>query len=325
LAGSQVWGMVQSYRIVRIIANFVLTTMAISRYRGGGVNESIRIRRAYSRQRIAMLSSAGPTDNNAIQAKAPRATLFIATPCFGGLVTTGYMSSILKLMQSAEQYGVAISVNLLGRDSLITRSRNTLVSHFLTMQEATHLIFVDSDIAFEPELVLRMLAFDQDVVGGMYPAKARRWDAPDDIRSREDLSTATLQYVGKFCEVPELERRGPFVTGEYCATGFMMIKRRVIERLIEAYPERIYTSDHVYAPNKSGRQYYALFECMIDPKTREYLSEDFGFCRLWRELGGQIWLDSEGSLVHTGAHDFIGAPGLRFGTREPVIKDVANG
>lgn len=232
---------------------------------------------------------------------------------------------MLKLMPFAEQNRVVISVNLLGRDSLVTRSRNTLVSHFLTMPEATHLMFIDSDIVFEPELVLRMLAFDQDVVGGMYPAKARRWDPPEDVKSREDMSTATLQYVGKFCDVPELERRGPFVTGEYCATGFMMIKRRVIDRLVEAHPDRTYTSDHVYSPNNSGRQYHALFECMIDPKTREYLSEDFGFCRLWRELGGKIWLDSEGSLVHTGAHDFIGEPGLRFGTSEPVIMNAVSG
>jgi len=67
-------------------------------------------------------------------------------------------------------------------------------------------------------------------------------------------------------------------------------------------------------PNKSAQdQSYALFECLIDPVTREYLSEDFGFCRRWRTLGGKIWLDVEGSLTHTGPHDFVGAPALRFG------------
>lgn len=269
-----------------------------------------------------MRSPTEAINDNARETNAPETMLFIATPCFGGLVTTGFMSSILKLIPYLEQYGISVSLNLLGRDSLVTRSRNTLVSHFLTMEEATHLMFIDADITFEPELVLRMLAFDQDVVGGMYPAKTRCWDAPGNIRGREDMSTATLHYVGKFCDVPELERCGPFVTGDYCATGFMMIKRHVIERLIEAHPERTYTSDHVYAPNKSGRQYSALFECMIDPETREYLSEDFGFCRLWRALGGKIWLDSEGSLIHTGVHDFIGAPGLRFGTSEPVVMNA---
>ncbi|HLL26550.1 MAG TPA: hypothetical protein VKT73_02730 [Xanthobacteraceae bacterium] len=245
----------------------------------------------------------------------PAPSIFIGTPCFGGLVTTGYMMSALKLMQYGEAAGFSINLNLLGRDSLVTRSRNTLVAQFLTTND-THLMFIDSDITFEPELIHRMLAFDQDVVAGMYPAKAFRWDVPQKIRDREPPQTAGLQYVGKFCEGAELERRGPFATGVYCATGFTLMKRSVIERLIKAYPERAYSSDHVYVPAKSEQEFYALFECMIDPETKEYLSEDFGFCRLWRALGGKIWLDVEGALVHTGPYDFAGEPALRFGSSQ---------
>jgi hypothetical protein len=244
----------------------------------------------------------------------PAPSIFVATPCFGGLVTTGYMMSVLRLMQYAERNGFEITLNLLGRDSLVTRSRNTLVAQFLTETDATHIMFIDADLAFEPELVHRMLAFDEDVVAGMYPVKALRWDVPAKILEREELPTATLQYVGKFCDGAELERRGAFATGVYGATGFMLIKRGVIERLIAAHPERAYTSDHVYAPAAAGKKFHALFECMIDPETKEYLSEDFGFCRIWRAIGGKIWLDVEGELVHTGPHDFVGNPALRFGT-----------
>ena len=252
--------------------------------------------------------------------------IFVATPCFGGLVTTGYMMSVVKLMQYADQHNFSISLNVLGRDSLITRARNTLVAHFMTMPEATHLMFIDSDIAFEPELVHRMLAFDEDVVGGMYPAKALSWNPPEKICRGEPPQTATLSYVGKFCEGAELERRGPFATGVYAATGFMMIKRYAIERLIAAYPDYAYTSDHVHTPTPVERRYHALFECRIDPETREYLSEDFGFCRLWRALGGKIWLDVEGELTHTGAHDFVGHPALRFGASDAApLKVVVNG
>lgn len=252
--------------------------------------------------------------------------IFIATPCFGGLVTTNYMMSVLKLMLYAGTHGFSISLNVLGRDSLISRARNRLVAQFMSMSEATHLMFIDSDIAFEPDLVHRMLMFGQDVVGGMYPAKALCWDSPAQMSKREPPQTATLQYVGKFCEGHELERRGPFGTGVYCATGFMMIRRRVIERLIEAHPERMYQSDHVYTPDQVDQKCYALFECMIDPQTKEYLSEDFGFCRLWRALGGKIWLDVEAPLVHTGSHDFVGNPALRYGSSELVeTKSAANG
>ena len=155
----------------------------------------------------------------------PAPMIFVATPCFGGLVTTGYMMSIVKLMQYAGQHKFSVSLNLLGRDSLITRARNTLVAQFMTVPQATHLMFIDADIGFEPELVHRMLAFDEDVVGGMYPAKALNWNPPDKIAYSEPPNLATLNYVGKFCERDELERRGPFATGVYAATGFMMIKR----------------------------------------------------------------------------------------------------
>jgi hypothetical protein len=252
--------------------------------------------------------------------------VFIATPCFGGTVTTGYMMSVLKLMQFTDAHGFSMSLNLLGRDSLVTRARNTLVAQFMSMREATHLMFIDADITFEPELVQRMLVFDADVVAGMYPAKALNWSPPPKIADSEPPQTATLQYVGKFCEGGELARRGPFATGVYCGTGFMMVKRQVIERLIAAHPERAYRFDHVYTPDMSERKYHALFECMIDPQTGEYLSEDFGFCRLWRELGGKIWLDVEAPLVHTGTHDFIGSPALRYGASEQVmLKAVVNG
>jgi hypothetical protein len=246
---------------------------------------------------------------------APAWNVFVGTPCFGGLVTTGYMTSIIKLIQHAETHGFQVNLNLLGRDSLITRSRNTLVSQFVRTPDATHFMFIDADLGFEPELVHRMLAFDEDVVAGMYPVKARRWDPLPQIRDREPLETATLQYVGRFCDGADLMRRGPFVTAVYCATGFMLVKRRVVERLIEAYPETAYVTDHVYVPNRAEQaKYYALFECLIDPETREYLSEDFGFCRRWRALGGSIWVDVEGALTHTGPHDFVGQPALRFGS-----------
>lgn len=250
--------------------------------------------------------------------------IFVATPCFGGAVSTGYMLSVLKLLQQTDACGFSVSLNLLGRDSLVTRARNTLVSQFLITEGATHLMFIDADITFEPELVRRMLTFDEDVVAGMYPAKALSWDALGHIR-REPPQTATLQYVGKFCEGAELERRGPFATGVYCGTGFVLVKRRVFEKLIAAHPETAYASDHVHTLDHVERKYYALFECMIDPEAREYLSEDFGFCRRWRALGGKIWLDVEGSLTHTGAHDFVGDPSLRFGKSEPLPQKIANG
>jgi hypothetical protein len=240
-------------------------------------------------------------------------TIYLATPAYGGLVTTRYMLSIMQLTAHAQEHGFATVLNLLGKDSLITRSRNTLVANFLTIPEATHFMFIDADIGFEAEQVQRMLDFDEDVVAGMYPLKSMHFDQPAQVIAGEPPQTAMLHYVGQFCARDELEVRDGFVTGEYCGTGFMLMKRSVIERMIEAYPETAYRKDHVYATNPvEGVKYHALFDCIIDQETGEYLSEDFGFCKRWRKIGGRIWLDALGSLSHTGAVDFIGNPAMRF-------------
>jgi hypothetical protein len=100
-----------------------------------------------------------------------RPNLFVATPCFGGVVSQHYMQSVLALVQFGATANFDVTLALLGHDSLITRSRNTLVSQFLKTN-STHLLFIDADICFEPEQVFRMLNFDRDFVAGIYPLKA---------------------------------------------------------------------------------------------------------------------------------------------------------
>jgi hypothetical protein len=238
--------------------------------------------------------------------------VFLATPCFGGLVSQHYMQSVLGLVQFAAKANFDITLALLGHDSLITRSRNTLVSQFLTTA-ATHLLFVDADICFEPEQVFHMLRFDREFVGGVYPLKVIDWSGPAIKRAasaQESFSCAPLLYVGTLCSAKDREREGRFATGIYCGGGFMLLKRGVIERMIAAYPETQYKSAHAYSSAKTG-QNYALFDCMIDKETGVYVSEDFAFCQRWRDIGGKIWLDTEGKLTHIGAYNFPGDPKAR--------------
>jgi hypothetical protein len=244
---------------------------------------------------------------------ATRPLVFIATPCFGGLVTQHYMQSIIGLIQFAGQAGFDAGLAMLGHDSLITRSRNTLVTQFINTPQATHLMFIDADIAFEPEQIHQMLAFDQDFVAGIYPLKVINWDeaAMQRTAAGESHLTAPFRYVGTLCSGSELERQGRFATGIYCGGGFMLIKRQVIERMIEAYPDCRYKGAHAFS-NAKGDENYALFECLIDKETKNYVSEDFGFCQKWRDIGGKIWLDTEGKLTHIGAYNFHGVPSLRY-------------
>lgn len=243
-----------------------------------------------------------------------RSHIFIATPCYGGVVTQGYMQSVCALMAAAPGVGVELTLALLGQDALITRCRNTLVSHFIANKTATHILFIDADISFEPEHVFRLIRFQKPLVAGVYPLKAYDWTAVNRSDPQvESIETAGLHYVGEVLPETEVERDGDFTTASFAGTGFMLIERATIERLIAAYPETRYRSIHAYQSNKQGNlDGFALFDCMIDPETNTYLSEDFTFCRRWMQIGGKIWLDTAACLTHTGPSDFHGRPSVRF-------------
>jgi hypothetical protein len=169
-----------------------------------------------------------------------------------------------------------------------------------------------------------MLVFDADVVAGMYPLKLLDWNSGlHRAVAGETVETAPLRYVGSPCEGAEAESRDGFVSGTYAGTGFMLIKRQVLTTMMAAYPHLRYAASHVAAsPNPSPYQ-YALFDCMIEPETGVYLSEDYTFCRRWRDLGGEIWLDTQGSLIHVGQHEFSGAPSARDFVAPSVKASIA--
>ena len=249
-----------------------------------------------------------------VMAPPTAASIVVCTPCYGGVVTQGYMLSTTNLMIEGIRTGFSVTVDLHGFDSLITRSRNTLVSRFMDRPTATHLLFVDADITYLPAQVIRMVGFGQDVVAGMYPLKTRDWspEAIGRVRQGEGLETAALRYVGLPCQDGEREEQDGFVTGEYAGTGFMLIRRHAIARMMQAHPELQFEAAHDRATQDPSPHQFALFDCMIEPETRHYLSEDYTFCRRWRALGGKIWLDTQGALVHSGGHDFVGNPRLRY-------------
>lgn len=241
--------------------------------------------------------------------------IFLATPCFGGVVTQGYMQSVCSLMAAAPSAGIELTLALLGQDALITRSRNTLVSHFMAHPGATHILFIDADILFEPKNVFRLLDFGKPMVAGIYPLKAYYWDSQcrDRMASGEALETAGLHYVGQLMPTDRLVREQDFATASFAGTGFMLIERQAIEHLAAAYPETRYRRIDAYRSTEGkDPDAFALFDCAIDSETGTYMSEDFTFCRRWREQGGDIWLDTAAQLTHHGSSDFRGDPAARF-------------
>jgi hypothetical protein len=240
-----------------------------------------------------------------------KTTILIGTPCYGGLVSHLYMQSVLRLMAEAASWDVAFQLGLLANDSLVPRARNKLFAAFLDNPELTHLFFIDSDIAFEPSAVRRLLDRDVDLAAGRYPLKVHHWPLIEK-RAKEGavpLAEAGLTFVGLPDPPTTREEKAGFVTGTYAGTGFMLIKRIVAERMIAAYPETHFKAMQTYPPDQNqSPNLYNLFDCQIDPESGVYLSEDYTFCRRWRALGGKIWLDQETRLTHVGGGVFSGTP-----------------
>jgi hypothetical protein len=241
----------------------------------------------------------------------PQIKLVVATPCFGGMVTHHFMVSVLDLQRATASWGWKMHFTCIGGDALVQRARNTLVTLFLNDPEATHLMFIDADIGFQSAQVRRLLAFDKPLVGGAYPIKHIDWNAVRDrvADGTPHLEAASLQYVIGMPEggVPFEEVDG-FASVAHIGGGFMLIQRATLLAMIDRHPELVYTTA-LAGQNRvipADERNTAVFDCMIDPVTRRYLPEDFSFCKRWKDMGGEVWIDLRSRLTHVGAHAYNG-------------------
>lgn len=247
--------------------------------------------------------------------------LLIGTPCYGGNLSVNYFHAMRRLLPLLEQQGVAVSIKTLAQESLISRARNTIAAEFLGRKECTHLLFIDADIGFEPELVSRLLARGQPVVCAAYPMKGYNWDkmlaAGRAADNPDALKRASLQFAANMRDEdwpPDQDRstldiNNGFVKVSKAATGMMLIERQVFERLQAAYPAMQYSNDVAgYENTYTHGNFWTFFETMVHPVSRRYLSEDYAFCHRWTQgCQGEIWLDVESRLSHFGSVAFSGS------------------
>jgi hypothetical protein len=245
--------------------------------------------------------------------------IFIATPCYGGQIGEPYFRSMMRLAILCNKYNIQYTVSTLANESLVTRGRNTLNSFFMENSSATHLFFIDADIEFNPEDILRMVAYDKPVVVGAYPKKALNWTSiisaarADDSETEETIEGHSSNYVVNFDflkdkdgnNTPQVQIEDNLVKLKDAGTGFMCIKKEVIQQMFDAHPEMKYVND-INVDQKFEPFMYALFDTMIDPDSRRYLSEDYMFCRTWQNMGGTIYLDPRTALNHVGHYTFRG-------------------
>jgi hypothetical protein len=228
-------------------------------------------------------------------------SILAATPCYGGMASIVFVNALLQLQKACAARGVGLEIRLSGGDALISRARSQIATAFLRETDHTHLLFIDADIGFSPEHLFRLLSLGKPVSGGVYPLKRILWDkVPDAVRAgMADVQAASLGYVVRFLPSPtsSVEVTDGFGPVSYVGTGFMLIAREVFERMAEAHPELHCTIADVNDVQTSAIMF---FETMIDPDTAQHLSEDYAFCKRWRDLGGEIWADFQTPMSHVG-------------------------
>jgi hypothetical protein len=245
--------------------------------------------------------------------------LFVATPMYGGMAHGLYVKSALDLQNVMTRYGVETKFSFLFNESLITRARNYLVDEFLRT-DYTHMLFIDSDINYNAQDVIALLALDKDVIGGPYPKKTINWgNVVEAARKHPDMPAHELeQLVGEYVfnvvkGTKTFSVTEPLEVMEI-GTGYMLIKREVFEKMKDAYPQIHYKPDHVGQQHFDGSRYiHAYFDTVIDTKesitgggSDRYLSEDYMFCQMWRKIGGKIWLCPWMKTQHIGTYAFTG-------------------
>lgn len=177
-------------------------------------------------------------------------------------------------------------------DSLVTRARNATVAAFLDMEDVDYLMFVDSDIHFHRWQIKRLREHNKDIVGGIYLKKKLPYTPVCNNKIGVDGELSIMREIG---------------------TGFMMIRRNVFEEMMKAFPERKYKP---YNHERPSEHYYNFFDVGIDEDNGYYLSEDYYFCKLARELGFKVHLDESILVEHSGR--------MMYPTKDTSLVDGAN-
>jgi hypothetical protein len=252
-------------------------------------------------------------------------TVYILTPCFASLCYVTYVDCLMRTVELLKVFNVNLHVHFCRNDSLVSRARNNLVAKAMADPKMTHIMFIDNDITWNPYDILKLMLSDKHIIGGAYPLKQYKWDKiatrtnpiaswidkknsnsvlkgtiGDSDMIQYNMVNYNINYLSNNLQIEE-----NVATVKHLATGFMMIKRTVIEKMQQAFPSTKYVDDVGFLHDKENDHAYALFDCGVE--DGHYMSEDWLFCQRWTKMGGNISLDVSINLNHTGVEEFSGS------------------
>lgn len=245
--------------------------------------------------------------------------LFLAAPMYGGQCAGMFARSVMDLAARCAAHQIQLQVYFLFNESLITRARNYCADEFMR-SDCTHMMFIDSDIGFNPDDVLLMMSLmsdesEYDVMAGPYPKKCISWEKVKQASDKgfgDDNPNDLSKYIGDYVFNPKANSESIPINAPVevmeAGTGFMMIRRKTFEKYTEAYPELMYRPDHVRTEAFDGtREIMAFFDCIIEPTSKRYLSEDYMFCYNVQKAGMKVWFCPWMRLSHVGTFVFEGS------------------
>jgi NDP-sugar pyrophosphorylase family protein len=232
----------------------------------------------------------------------------VCTPCHSD-VTMHYTQAVLKFQQECLQRNILVSFTLL-KSSLVTQGRNLCAAEMLNHKDKyTHLLFIDSDIDFKFSTIEKMLKADLDVIACPYPMKMMDWNKiwrrvnnkEDAITSAEDMARSGFTYPIKVEDQYNIIAEKGIIEVTHAPTGCMLIKRHVIQDMIDNHPElEIYQPTYINGKEEKKDNFFNLFDTWHDVKTKRYFGEDFGFCQKWRDMGGKVHIYVMDTITHVG-------------------------
>jgi hypothetical protein len=250
--------------------------------------------------------------------------LYILTPCYGSMCHVNYIICLMNTINLFKQIGFPLQIEFCKNDSLVSRSRNNLIARAMNDPSSTHFMFIDSDITWDPLDILKLILTDKELIGGIYPLKNYDWSKlsnnPDYIsqllKRKNESQLSKIISDEKMIQYNLLKYNVNYLTNmleidnnlakvRHVATGFMMIKRSVIEKMMKSFPSTKYVDDINFLKPEENQFAYALFDCGVE--EGHYFSEDWLFCHRWMKMGNEIWIDVSINLIHSGVEDYCGS------------------
>ena len=244
----------------------------------------------------------------------PKYKIFVATPVHSEC-SIHYTQALLKFQKQCMMNSIMVSFSLL-KSSLVTQGRNLCVANFLKdPTNYTHLLFIDSDIDFKFDTIMKMLKFDREVIATPYPMKHIHWNQIwDRVQKGKIKNIEELKRAGHAFPIKLDNQKGkeiPVVDGvievSHAPTGCMLIKKQVFDKMIKAYPnDKIEQATIVNGKALIDEYNYNFFDTIHDPETRKYYGEDFGFCKKWTAIGGKCYCYVSDDITHVGEYAYNG-------------------